>query len=131
MKTLKIGIADYDQMKARIIAIARGEHTPASGEPKVWFTSIESFARLLSEHNRHLLELIARERPRSLTELAEMAGRSKSNLSRTLKTMSQYGLVELRRGGRGRLVPRVPYDQVRLDVSLTGTRSSGSVGVSP
>ena len=96
MKTLKIGIADYNQMKARSMAIARGEHTPASGEPKVWFTSIESFARLLSEHNRHLLELIARERPRSLTELAELAGRSKSSLSRTLKTMSQYGLVELR-----------------------------------
>ena len=131
MKTLKIGVADYDQMKARTMAIARGDQTPAGGEPKVWFTSIESFARLLSEHNRHLLELIARERPRSLTELAELAGRSKSNLSRTLKTMSQYGLVELRRGVRGRLVPLVPYDQVRLDVSLTGTSSSGSVGVSP
>ena len=130
MKTLKIGIAGYDQMKARTMAIARGEHTPAKGEPKVWFTSIESFAKLLSEHNRHLLELIARERPRSLTELAEKAGRSKSNLSRTLKTMSRYGLVELTRGERGRLVPRVPYDQVRLDVSLTGARTgSASAGL--
>ncbi len=122
MKTLEIGIAGYDQMKARTLAIARGEHTPAKGEPKVWFTSIESIAKLLSEHNRHLLELIAREQPGSLTELAEMAGRSKSNLSRTLKTMSQYGIVELQRGVRGRLVPRVPYDQVRLDVPLTSTR---------
>ena len=122
MKTLEIGIAGYDQMKARTLAIARGEHTPAKGEPKVWFTSIESFAKLLSEHNRHLLELIAREKPGSLTELAEMAGRSKSNLSRTLKTMSKYGLVELRHGERGRLVPWVPYDHVRLAVSLTSTR---------
>ena len=122
MKTLEIGIAGYDQMKARTLAIARGEHTPTKGKPKVWFTSIESFAKLLSEHNRHLLELIAREQPGLLTELAEMAGRSKSNLSRTLKTMSQYGIVELQRGARGRLVPRVPYDQVRLDVSLTSTR---------
>ena len=130
MKTLQIGIADYDRMKARTLAIARGEHTPAKDEPRVWFTSIESFAKLLSEHNRHLLELIARDRPGSLTELAKMAGRSKSNLSRTLKTMSQYGLVELQRGTRGRLVPRVPYDQVRLDVSLTGT-TGGSVGASP
>ena len=120
MRTLKIGIAGYDQMKARTMAIARGEHAPAKGEPKVWFTSIESFAQLLSEHNRQLLELIARERPRSLTELADLAGRSKSNLSRTLKTMSQYGIVELRRGARGKLVPQVAYDQVRLDVSLTG-----------
>ena len=28
MKTLKIGIAGYDRMKARTMAIARGEHTP-------------------------------------------------------------------------------------------------------
>ena len=91
MKTLKIGIAGYDEMKVRTMAIARGQRTPAKGDAKVWFTSIESFAKLLSEHNRHLLELMARERPRSLTQLAVLAGRSKSNLSRTLKTMSQYG----------------------------------------
>ena len=119
MKTLKIGIAGYDRMKARTMAIARGEHRPARGEPTVWFTSIESFAKVLSGRNRELLETIAREKPDSLTELAEIAGRSKSNLSRTLKTMSRYGLVELTEGERGTLVPRVPYDQVRLDVSLT------------
>ena len=112
MKTMKIGIADYDRMKARTLAIARGE-------PAVWFTSIESFAKVLSGRNRELLETIARERPGSLTELAELAGRNKSNLSRTLKTMSRYGLVELKEGERGTLIPRVPYDQVRLDVSLT------------
>ena len=119
MKTLVIGIADYEQMKARTMAIARGEHKPRNGEPKVWFTSIESFARVLSEHNRELLALIARERPESLTELAELSGRKKSNLSRTLKAMSRLGLVELNAGQRGRLIPRVTYDQVRLDVSLT------------
>ena len=119
MKTLKIGIAGYDRMKARTMAIARGEHRPARGEPTVWFTSIESFAKVLSGRNRELLATIASEKPDSLTELAELAGRSKSNLSRTLKTMSRYGLVELSEGERGTLVPRVPYDQVRLDVSLT------------
>ena len=119
MKTLKIGIAGYDRMKTRTMAIARGEHKPAKGEPKVWFTSVESFAKVLSQRNRELLALIAREQPGSLTELAELSGRNKSNLSRTLKTMSQYGLVELKVGQRGTLVPRVPYDQVSLDVSLT------------
>ena len=97
MKTLKIGIAGYDRMKARTVAIARGEHTPASGDPTVWFTSIESFAKVPSQRNRELLAMIAREKPDSLTELAELAGRSKSNLSRTLKTMSRYGL-ELKKG---------------------------------
>ena len=119
MKTLKIGIAGYDRMKARTIAIARGEHKTDRDDPEVWFTSVESFAKVLSHRNRELLTLIAREEPRSLTELAMLSGRNKSNLSRTLKTMSRYGLVELRAGKRGTLVPRVPYDQIRLEVSLT------------
>ena len=119
MKTLKIGVSDYDRMKARTMAIARGERKPTKGEPMVWFASIESFAKVLSGRNRELLALIAREKPASLTELAELAGRNKSNLSRTLKTMSRYGLVELKEGQRGTLVPQVPYDRVSLDVSPT------------
>ena len=119
MKTLKIGIAGYDRMKARTMAIARGEHKPGRDEPKVWFTSIESFAKVLSQRNRELLATIGREKPGSVTELAKLSGRSKSNLSRTLRTMARYGLVELENGERGTLVPRTPYERVRLDVSLT------------
>ena len=119
MNTLKIGIASYESMKARTLEIAKGRHTPAEDDPSVWFTSVESFARVLSERNRELLALIAREKPASLTELAALSGRSKSNLSRTLKTMSRYGLVELKEGGRRRMIPRVPYDRVSLDLSIT------------
>ena len=101
------------------MAIARGERKPVRGEPTVWFTSIESFAKVLSQRNRALLAMIGRAKPSSVTELAGISGRSTSNLSRTLKTMSRYGLLELTKGERGTLVPRVPYDQARLDVSLT------------
>ncbi len=127
MKTLKIGIATYDEMKARTMAIARGDYKPAKGEPKVWFTSLESFAKVLSERNRELLALIAQRRPDSLTELAVLTGRNKSNLSRTLKTMSRYGLVELDRGQRGKLIPHVPYEQVRLDMSLISSRPAAMI----
>ena len=116
MKTLRIGIAGYDRMKAHTMALARGERKPTKGEPMIWFTSIESFAGVLSGRNRELLALIAREKPASLAELAR---RNKSNISRTLKTMSRYGLVEMKEGQRGTLVTRVPYDRVSLDVSLT------------
>src|ERR1039457_245893 len=101
MRTLRVGIASYDQMKARTIAIARGEYRPAAGEPKVWFTSAESFARVLSEHNRALLGIIAESKPESLTRLAELTGRKKSNLSRALKTMERYGFVHHSRGAPG------------------------------
>ena len=43
--------------------------------------------------NRERLETIRRTSPQSLAELAERTGRKKPNLSRTLKTMEQHGLV--------------------------------------
>ena len=121
MRTLKIEIAGYDRMKARTMAIARGEHKPPKGEPKVWSTSVESFAKIFSQRNRELLALIAREKPDSLTKLATLARRKKSNLSGTLKIMSRYGLVELKTGQRGALIPRIRYDRVSLEVSFTST----------
>jgi predicted transcriptional regulator len=122
MRILRVGIASYDEMKARTLAIARGAVKPRADEPKVWFVSTESFASVLSERNRALLADIAAQAPASLSELAERSGRHKSNLSRTLKTMARYGLVTLRRDARGRIAPEVPYDTIELVLPLA-TRS--------
>jgi predicted transcriptional regulator len=124
MTTLKVGIATYAEMKARTLAVARGERRIASTEPKVWFTSTESFAKVLSAGNRELLQVIAKKAPSSLDELAQMTGRAKSNLSRTLKTMAGYGLVRLERGDKGRITPNVTYDRVELALPLTGSRDT-------
>ena len=118
MKTLKVGIASFESMKARTMATARGERKPRKGEPKVWFTSIESFAKVLSDRNRALLALIAEEEPESLAELATLSGRAKSNLSRTLRTLEQYGLVRLKKGKKGKIAARVPYSDIVLDVPI-------------
>jgi len=118
MKTLRVGIAPYEEMKARSLAIARGEVKPLPDEPKVWFISTESFAKVLSASNRALLAEIAAQAPVSLTELAERTGRQKSNLSRTLRTMARYGFVTLRRDARGRIVPVVTYDAIELTLPL-------------
>ncbi len=119
MTTLKVGIASYDEMKARTLRIARGEQRVGAGEPKVWFTSTESFAKVLSAGNRDLLRVIAERAPGSLDELATLTGRKKSNLSRTLKTMAGYGLVRLERGERGRIAPKLTHDRIALDLPLT------------
>ena len=126
MKTLRVGIASYEQMKARTLAIARGELRPAAGEPKVWFRSAESFARVLSDRNRALLEIIAESTPKSLARLAELTGRKKSNLSRTLKTMERYGFVQLSRGARGSVIPRVPYQRISLILPLSKPGREGT-----
>jgi predicted transcriptional regulator len=119
MKTLKVGIASYADMKARTMAIAKGELRPQPSDPKVWFTSPESFAKLLSNRNRALLAQIADTRPSSLHELAAATGRTPGNLSRTLRTMERYGLVRLHKGIRGAVRPEVPYRDVQLEMSLS------------
>ncbi|MEO1092413.1 MAG: helix-turn-helix domain-containing protein [Pseudomonadota bacterium] len=118
MTTLKVGIADYEEMKARTLRIARGEERPSPDDPKIWFTSTESFARVMSAGNRQLLQIIAEKAPGSIEELAALTGRAKSNLSRTLKTMAGYGLVRLEPGPGRRLAPRVVHDRVTLELPL-------------
>ncbi|MEN5300108.1 helix-turn-helix domain-containing protein [Brucella sp. TWI559] len=118
MTTLRVGIADYEEMKARTMRIARGEEKPKPDEPKVWFTSTESFAKVLSAGNRELLRIIAEQAPGSVEELSDITGRAKSNLSRTLKTMVGYGLIRMERSGR-KLAPKVIHDRVALDLPLT------------
>jgi len=95
MKKIVIGIMPQDEIRKRVIAIARGEHTPKRNEPKVWFPSMKSVAEVLSDNNRALLRTIAEMQPESMKALADAVGREPSNLSRTLKTMAHYGFVEL------------------------------------
>ena len=123
MKTLRIGIASYEDMKARTLAIARGELKPKATDPKVWFPSTESLVRVLSDKNRVLLATIRDSQPQSLSDLAELTGRKKSNLSRTLKTMERFGIVKLERKAQGRVVPHVPYATVTVDMSLEASAS--------
>ena len=97
MKAIKIGILPQEQIRARVLAIARGEMKPRPGDPKIWFTSMKSLAEVLSDDNRALLKIIRDTRPESVSSLAEATGRKPGNLSRTLKRMSNYGIVEMRR----------------------------------
>jgi predicted transcriptional regulator len=97
MKEIIIGIMPQEQIRARVLAIAKGDYLPRPNEPKVWFTSMKSLAEVLSDDNRALLKTIQETKPTSIASLAEQTGRKPGNLSRTLKTMSSYGIVELQR----------------------------------
>lgn len=124
--TLKVGIADPEEMKVRTMLIARGEKKPALGEPTVWFASTESFARLLSASNRELLRIIHEQEPGSLEELAKITGRATPNVSRTLKKMESYGLIRMEKGKGLKLVPKVIHDRVELVLPLIEPRKKGT-----
>ena len=100
MKRIVIGIMPQKKIHERMLAIAEGTYKPKPGEPKIWFTSMKSLAEVLSDDNRALLTTIHESQPESITGLAAITRRKPSNLSRTLKTMSHYGIVEMRREKR-------------------------------
>ncbi len=58
---------------------------------------MKSLAEVLSDDNRALLHVIRETWPESIARLAQTTGRKRGNLSRTLKTMSRYGIVEMQR----------------------------------
>ena len=120
MNTLRIGIAPREVYKRRTLAIARGKYTAKRNEPKVWFDSLGTLSQVLSDQNRSLLRLILEKQPKSIHELAKASGRATSNLSRTLRTMERYGLVELEAGPNRQLIPRVNYSGVEFTVFFQG-----------
>jgi predicted transcriptional regulator len=121
MKKLIVGIASYEEMKARSLAIAKGEYSPKRGEPKVWFSSLESFAKVLSKRNVELLQIIAEQQPVGYKQLGVLSGRKIPSLSRTLRTMERYGLVRLEQGPERKIIPHALYSDVELKYPLLGT----------
>jgi len=118
MKKLVVGIASYEDMKARSLAIAKGDYKPKPGEPKVWFRSVESAAKILSEKNRDLLAFIIKDQPDSITELAKLSGRGRTSVQRTITTMAKYGLVTLKKEDNVRVKPFFPYSDIVLNLTI-------------
>ncbi len=115
--TLLVGIMPFEQYKKRTIAIAKGEYVPKKDEPKIWFESLKSMAQILSSENQELLRVILDKNPQSLAELEELTGRAKSNLSRTLKTLQRYGIIELNKV-KNMIVPKVKATDFKVEFGL-------------
>ena len=102
VKAIRVGIMPLERVRDYTLAIAKGIYKRKSTEPRIWFTAIKSFATVLSDENRDLLRIIYDKQPGSIADLERMAGRKARNLSRTLRTMANYGLVRLEDGSQGR-----------------------------
>jgi predicted transcriptional regulator len=131
--TYKTGsIGDFMTWTKRVIS----DPEVASTVPKRWFdsdktaaktlgtaTSAEAMVELLSQENLSLLHLIATRKPASLRELATLARRKESNLSRTLKKLHDAGIVDFEDGPGRTRAPRVTARRVTLDLDLLGPDS--------
>ena len=108
MTILKVGIASYASMKARTLDIARGKAKPAADEPKIWFTSTESMARVLSAKNRELLETIRALR-RGDSRLTPQIARKVMDQFRQLAAASRDSRFPVSVGADSKVLPAVAY----------------------
>lgn len=116
-RVMKVGIISKEDYIKRTVAIVKGDYKPRKDEPKVWFDSVKSMAQVLGNENQELLKLIIEHKPHSLSELERISNRKKSNLSRTLKTLEKYGIVELSKK-QGKVVPKVMATDFRVEFGL-------------
>ncbi|MBE9545935.1 MAG: transcriptional regulator [Proteobacteria bacterium] len=117
-KILKVGIMTREEYKKRTIAIARGKYKPKRGEPKVWFESLQSMAQVLNNENQGLLKVIIEKKPDSIKELEALTGRKSSNLSRTLRSMARYGIVDLKKQNKA-VKPIVKATDFKVEFGLS------------
>jgi len=116
MKTIRIGVASDQEIRNRMLDIAAGRKNPSAQEAKIWVRSVDEFRKLLSEKNMNLLAAIRFQRPKSVSELARNMQEDQGNLTKRLKMLASFGLVELEKGertrGRTALVPKVSFDRI-------------------
>jgi predicted transcriptional regulator len=93
-------IQNLKALREEMKAVARGERPAPVDAAKPSFNSVEAVVRLLTPENRQLLAIIRDRKPQSVAELAEMAGRSQPNLTRTLAKLEAAGFITMQAHGR-------------------------------
>jgi predicted transcriptional regulator len=122
MKTLEIKIKSREQADVDFLevvnSIKAGKKLPIVRKPEVYFTSLEAVRALLTDKRLELLHLIKKHSPRSINQLASIAGRDFKNVHTDIMLLKDYGLVQLSKRGKttktaGRTIS-VPYQAINI-----------------
>ena len=124
MTMLKVAIAPFDEMKEWTMRVVRGEVRREPGDPKLWFTTVESFVKTLSAGHREFLREIAEKHVSvSLDELSRMTGRKRSDFRGMLNKLAEMGLIEMHLRDGSRLRSKVVNGRVAF-VAVSNEQSS-------
>jgi predicted transcriptional regulator len=76
--------------------------------------------KILTPRRLELLHIIKEQRPGSVHELAQLAGRDAKNINDDLAILANVGLLELRKTTKGRkkVVPCVTVDKIQVEITV-------------
>lgn len=109
-------------LREEMRAVARGERKP-SPRPAA------PLLQALTHEALELLELLLKEHPRTVAEIAERTGRAQPNVSRSLQRLAALGLLRLNRNGR-EVRPEPLVKSMRIDFA-TGTYETQPLQMEP
>lgn len=86
----------------------------------VYFTSLEAIRKVLTEKRLQLLHVIKEKEPDSVYNLSKIVKRNIKNVNDDLQLLKDIGLVSITkaRKGRERVIPRVNYDKIQLEIGV-------------
>ncbi|EOV0854594.1 transcriptional regulator [Vibrio parahaemolyticus] len=93
----RIGIMSEDLIRRHMINVAAGNTTHNKHIPSLWFTSLDEASKLLCNENIELMILMSKEKPDSLSELAEISGHHTANCHENSTSYHQKDLFSSRR----------------------------------
>lgn len=120
VKKVKVGIMSSTEYRQRTIDIAAGRYVPADNEPKIWFHSFKAMGEVLNDKNIKLLNIIIKQKPETMTELARWSNRGLGNISRTMKTLRAHKLADVEE-----------YGNIKKPVARTATFSAVNYAYQP
>ena len=93
-----IGIETFEEMRERTLARARrlDNREPMEPEMRINFENPLDFLACITPERVRLCE-VAREQPRSVTDLALKLGRDRKSVYRDVKVLSEAGMIRLRK----------------------------------
>lgn len=120
MKTLEIRIKSREQADAEFIGAFRGAQSgkKVAARRGVYFTSLEAVRALLTDRRLALLHLVREHAPKSINQLAKIAGRDFKNVYVDVMLLKDYGLVQVVRRKKARRAVgqsiSVPYQAINI-----------------
>jgi predicted transcriptional regulator len=93
----------------------RGEQVPHF----LNFESPEDLRKILTQRRLEALRAIKANPPRSIRQLAERLDRNPAEVASDVNLLEEYGIVYVVENGQAK-EPVVPYDEVRIEVSILG-----------
>lgn len=112
----------HDRVEAKLAEIERRgvpvrEHVRSFG-------TVSQLRRVLTDRRVELVETILRTEPESIIDLAERVERATGDVHDDLHVLANGGIVRFERDDR-RMRPTIPYERVRIDVTLPRVDDEG------